>query len=115
MAEKPAVYGIYCKKTGKWYVGASKEPQRRIKDHFYSLRNDARMYRHYGEKYNFGYRGEMGRDYSIHGDGAFTHKILQSVDNICDLGRAELYWIDLLDSRRNGYNKQAAGRNRYWK
>jgi group I intron endonuclease len=93
------VYGIQCRKTGKWYVGAGVDITRRIKSCFYDLRN--------------GWRREMGEDYQKHGPLAFKAVILEEADKD-DLAEREAYWVDNLQSLEHGYNQQAAGSNRHW-
>ncbi len=110
----PGIYGIHCKTNGKWYVGGSKHPTRRIKDHERNMKLDASLHSLYGDDYQFEYKGEMGRDYSIFGSSCFEFVLLEPVNNVSELLDAEREWVEKLNSHSCGYNQQAAGRNRYW-
>lgn len=114
LLEKPAVYGIRCKATGRWHVGASKTPRRRLKDHRRELRHDASFYKSKGDDYDFKYKGEMGRDFAIHGERSFEFVILEGVADVSRLQEVEARWVEYYGAATNGYNQQASGPNRFW-
>ncbi len=87
---------IYCIENsinGKKYIGQTVKPLKlRIKQH----RNEAR-------------RGEIRHLYSAmrkYGDENFT---ISLIEETTDLNSRECYWIDALDTKRNGYNETDGG------
>jgi len=93
------VYGIHCLGTGKWYVGASANVFRRLKQHFYEMH----------------YFGALFEDAQRFGVQSMKAGVLEYVDDLPRLPEAEAYWIKKLDSLVNGYNHQDSGNNRHWK
>jgi group I intron endonuclease len=104
MSRIAGVYGICCKKTGRWYVGASVDIERRIKNHYYELRI-------FGAR---GDKGQMGLDFSKYGRNAFYDVIFEKVDNVNQLADRERAWAEKTNAITDGYNSQAPGINRYW-
>lgn len=94
------IYGIYCRATGKWYVGAGVDVERRIKYHFYAMKTWP------NEK-------EMSRDAQRYGIKSMEAKILEVVSDQSELQAREAYWIERLGAMQ-GYNLQASGNNRFW-
>lgn len=97
------IYGIYCEETNRWYVGASVDMMRRMRDHFYEMR----VHGHRGE------RGEMGDDFALYGESAFVGVVLEFVEP-SDLASRESFWAEQLEAVTRGYNEQAPGTNRHW-
>lgn len=98
-----AVYGIYCTETNKYYIGGSKNPRKRIMNHYQELARS-----HNGE------RGEMGEDFQLHGEDAFIDFIIEYVDSSADLVEREQYWIDEHDMRASVYNAKNAAKHYRW-
>lgn len=94
MQQKQQISGIYQilnKKNNKSYVGSSKCVVSRSKNHFNSLINN----KHHSSKLQI--------DWNIYGKDNFKFLILEH----CELHlliEKEQYWIDTLDSFKNGYN-----------
>jgi len=113
--DKPisGIYGICCVVTNKWYVGASKDIVERLKYHFRDMRADAELANHY-DNWDFRYRGELGKDYWLHGESAFTCHVLAEVGDVKLFPRAEQFFILSLDAKTDGYNSQLSGTHRSW-
>lgn len=87
------IYKIKCTKTGRSYIGQSKNIKRRFDDHKYKLRHN----QHYSK--------EMQDDFNLFGEAEFQFSILEEVsDNILD--ERESYWISSSD---NVYNIESGG------
>lgn len=95
------IYGIKHKTTGKWYVGASKNIEHRIKVHIHDLLTWP------DEK-------EFSRDVAKYG-----LNIEWSILEVCDkslFGEKEKQWVSAFRSDEKGYNRQKGGGNhRNWK
>ncbi|MCI0731810.1 MAG: GIY-YIG nuclease family protein [Chloroflexi bacterium] len=114
---KPAgggAYGLYCEVTCKWYVGASKQIERRFGDHERELNLDAESYRHYGQKWGFKYKGLMGRDYALYGPNSFLFVVLEEVGDPDRLAAVEAKWVAMLGALTAGYNRQPTTGHRLW-
>lgn len=98
------VYGLFCRPTQRWYIGASVDVHRRIKTHFYELKTFA----------PFGHKGQIGEDFLMYGATAFETIILEVVEDLNLLFERELYWANLAKAETHGYNLQAPGQNRHW-
>jgi group I intron endonuclease len=105
MSKVIGVYGIYCRATDRWYVGASIDVERRIKDHFYDMRTWGLT----------GERGEMGFDFVKHGLKAFSYTIFEQFSSTERLAERETYWADRKKACTDGYNRQAPSQNRHWR
>ena len=97
--EGAGVYGLYCAATNKWYIGASKQMVRRIKDHYYFMRT---------------WEGAMSADYHRHGEASIPAYILERIDDLSTLDAREVFYFDRLNGYK-GYNTQYPGQNRHWK
>jgi group I intron endonuclease len=95
------IYGIRCKQTGKWYVGAAVNVEKRIKDHFYAMRV-------------WPNENSLARDANLFGINSIESKILETVKDRSLLCERETYWIEKLNSLSNGYNNQSSRRHRDW-
>lgn len=94
-----AVYGLYCHETKKWYIGASSNVLRRIREHLGALRR--------------------GNHQSIREDArkgyTFSVQILEVIEPLPEaevkwdsyrrLEIREAWWIAKKNSLRNGYNR----------
>lgn len=94
---RPGVYYIKCTATGRGYVGASLDMEKRIKHHFYEMRN--------------GWKGIMGEDYKKYGPESFTYEVVEYL-NPGDLAEEERFWSGRLNTE---YNIEAPKNNRFWK
>jgi group I intron endonuclease len=95
------IYGIKCKKTGKWYVGAAVNVERRIKDHFYAMRVWPK-------------ENQLAKDATLFGINSMESCILESVKDKSILSDREQHWMDKLNSISGGYNSQSSGKHRSW-
>lgn len=93
------VYGIQCTATGKWYVGASVNVHERIRTHFSEMKKFGALY-------------EPCHTYGIQ---SMKAQVIEYIDDLSLLQDAEAYWVEKLDSWRNGYNQQSSRRNINWK
>ena len=90
------IYGWYNMKSGKWYVGQTVEPKRRLKTHI----DDA-----FNRKDN----NKFHRALRKYGLDNFVYCVLE--ENILreNLNLKEIDWIEEFDSFYNGYNMSAGG------
>lgn len=95
------IYGIRCSATGKWYVGAGIDAEKRVAYHFYAMKT-------------WPHEKQMSEDAAKYGIESFEWCILENVSDISLLTKREQFWIDKLDSIKNGYNKQNSGRHHTW-
>ena len=114
------IYGIWCRENGKWYVGASKHVQERVKIHKGDHRRAAEHIKH---EMRFRTRRAVehskrdhpfAADVIAYGWDAFEACLLEEVPNPGDLKERERYWIDALDAKEKGYNKSASGGHWRW-
>lgn len=89
------VYGLYNIFNFKFYVGASKNIEERVEEHYWEAGRKRKGSRLYRAMYKFG-------------EENFYPIILDEVDH-CLLNNREVYWIDRLDSINNGYNENRRG------
>ena len=85
------IYAIVNNKDGRAYVGQSTNLYKRLNDHLHS------------------YESEIDRDIHYYGEENFTFTVLE----ICDeylLDEREIYYIELLESYKYGYNKATGGK-----
>lgn len=94
------IYGIYCTVTKKWYVGASKDVDKRLSVHKSNLKTC----------WNWGGMYEDAKKYGLQN---MRLVVLERVGPK-DLPERENFWIKKLEAKTNGYNKQTAFNNRYW-
>lgn len=88
------VYKILNTKTGKFYIGSSKDINKRFKDHIRKLKNCV----HHSAK--------LQNSCNKHGVSSLELHIIE----VCSLDRLlerEQYWIDYHNSYREGYNSSA--------
>ena len=87
--------GIYCitnSRTGKMYIGSSKNIEYRLKRHLFELKNN----KHHSSK--------LQQDYNRYKDKSiFEFKVIEETTED-DLLKREQYYIDLYDTFHNGYN-----------
>lgn len=85
------IYKIEHEKSGKVYVGSSKDIRKRWRQHSSGLRRK----RHHNQR--------LQRAYNKYGSDAFRYEVLEycSVDVLLD---REQFWMDELDSYSSGYN-----------
>jgi len=87
------IYKIVNTLNGKSYVGSTKDFQKRWKGHF----NDLEKQRHSSIK--------LQRSYNKHGKDVFVCEIIEEIPYEKDkILEREQYWIDTLNSKKNGYN-----------
>ena len=98
------VYGIYCIPTNKWYIGASYNVKKRLKQHRSEMRNCPHWFCNRG----------MYQDVNKYGLEKFKFYILKHCSP-GELKEVEQEWIDRVDSIATGYNSQRPGWNRYWR
>lgn len=97
-----SVYAIRCKETGKIYIGCTKYPEDRIKQHFRELSRKQKTVK----DGKFRVPSAWQLDYDKYGESAFEFYLLES--NISEEARfsREIFWIEeykAFDSRY-GYN-----------
>ena len=97
------VYGIYFKKTGKWYVGASKDIVYRLKQWRSELKTCGSWDCNKG----------MFKEVGANGFDSITFFILERC-KLSELKEKEQKWMNELNSISNGYNMQNSGNNRNW-
>lgn len=90
------VYMIENKKNGMRYVGQSDNIKKRWVQH----RGDLRRNRHDND--------HLQKAFNKYGEESFSFRILEEVP-VRFLDVAEIWWIDYLDTFRNGYNMTAGG------
>lgn len=95
------IYGIRCNRTGKWYIGAAVNVEKRIKDHFYAMRV-------------WPNENQMAKDATQYGIDSMEANLIETIKEKSELSAREQYWIDKLDSLSHGYNSQSSGRHRNW-
>jgi group I intron endonuclease len=86
---------VYCIKnliTNKYYVGSSSKFKVRKRQHLAELRKN----KHHSSK--------LQNSWNKYGESSFQFVILEEVIDFSFLIEREQFWIDLLDSHRNGYN-----------
>lgn len=88
---KSGVYSIFCKDTGKYYIGSSKNIQRRITDHKNMLCNG----KHHSIK--------LQNDYDKYGEKSFEYSVLVSC-NYPEALKKEREFISIFHAEENGYN-----------
>ena len=114
------IYGIWCRENGKWYVGGSVTVRKRVKDHKSSHRSNVNRI-----KYAIRFKSDaivtarkrdcpFAADVIEYGWDAFEASLLEEVPDPADLQERERYWIDALDAKEKGYNKQASGGHWRW-
>jgi group I intron endonuclease len=88
------IYQIRNKENGKVYVGSTRDFEKRKKQHFYALKNNA----HHSTK--------LQRSFNNDGE-KFVFEILEEVSDQNELLKREQFWINTKDSFKNGYNALA--------
>jgi group I intron endonuclease len=89
------IYAIECIANNKFYIGSSVRLERRRVEHFSNLRNNR-----YSKS-----KIQLQNDFNELGEEAFVFRIIQEVDDEDELVALEETYIQLFDSRENGYNK----------
>ena len=92
MSMQVCVYGIWNKRTNKWYVGSTVRRSFRWQDHLRMLRQN----RHHAPKLQMSYRK--------HGEKAFEFVVLRQCRRRENLSKWEQYWVNKKNSFWNGYN-----------
>ena len=98
------ISGIYCienRKNHKKYIGQSTNIYHRFTSHQSKLRRGIHENIHLQYAWN------------KYGEQSFEFYIIKKVDNIKALDYFERYYIKLLDTYRNGYNRDMGGSNNY--
>lgn len=88
------IYGIYCNKSRKFYVGSSTQFKQRKLSHLRSLKNN----KHHSIK--------LQRAWNKYGEDCFNFIILEEFKDEDVILKKEQNWIDKLDSYNNGYNSR---------
>lgn len=88
----PGVYQIINTVSGKVYVGSAVDLQVRLLHH----RRELRMGTHRNQK--------LTHAWGKYGEGVFEVRVLEEVADSRQLTEREQYWIDILQSVKNGYN-----------
>ena len=83
------IYMIYTLHNDTFYIGSAKNLKRRFSRHESKLKTN---------KHHSSY---MQKVYNKYGEGNFYYLVLEITD---DLVEKEIYWIEYLDSYKNGYN-----------
>ena len=104
------IYGLCCKATGKWYVGASTQIEKRLKEHRKQLR-EAIKCKLPIQQVNC---HRMGLDAAIYGLQTIQAVILEQVDDPALLNEREIYWAEQLDAVEGGYNQHVPFPDRRW-
>lgn len=91
LSNESGVYAIYCKSNNKLYIGSAVNFHARLKRHLYHLRND----KHHSIK--------LQRAFNKYEIENFIFIILENVDK-SELLDKESYWINHLNSYKNGFN-----------
>lgn len=94
MANKPGIYCFVCTNTAQFYVGKTKHVMQRKEEHLDMLRKK----RHHSYKFQ--------RAWDEHGENAFKFYVIEYVTQLDKLDILEPYWINKLDSIKNGLNVQ---------
>lgn len=92
-----SIYRIVCFVTGKCYVGQTKEPERRRRDHFKRLAQNTHINKHLQNAYN------------AHGLQSFYFEILEQDISPTEVASREQNWIAYFDSCHNGFNATPGG------
>lgn len=91
------IYRIVNFKSGKVYVGKSKNPALRKYTHFSELRNNHHTNPHLQNAFN-----QYGAD-------SFYFEILEKGILKAEINQREIFWIAHFDSFKNGYNRSEGG------
>lgn len=96
--EKGGVYALYNTRSGKAYIGQTKDLTRREKDHFRELKKGTHHNKH------------LQRAYAKYGEAAFQFVILERCP-IEELDESEKKWISILETMNSdiGYNLESGG------
>lgn len=95
------VYGMMHKTTKKWYVGVSKNIERRVKVHIHDL-------------LTWPDESKFSRDVKEFGLKIDWY-VLEECQP-CEFNEKEKQWVKYFNSKNNGYNRQDGGGNhRDWK
>lgn len=96
MESECGIYKIVNKVNGKIYVGLAENIEERWKKHVRSLKKGKHCNNHLQHTWN-----KYGKD-------SFTFEIVEICD-IENLNKREIFWIEQLDSFKNGYNLTIGG------
>ncbi len=111
------VYGIFCRATDRWYVGASQDIIFRLKAHKRNLKHDINEVENpppYDQRPEYWRTGDFGRDYHKYGRKFFSSHVLERVCDPTKLADAEERQMMRLKSLEYGYNKMRPGKHRAW-
>lgn len=86
------IYKIRNIKNNKIYVGSAKDFDKRWNRHLRLLRTN----KHHNIR--------LQRSFNIHGEQSFVFEIIERAEYIKDIRILEQYYIDILNSKVNGYN-----------
>lgn len=96
MADTCGIYKIENNINGHIYVGQSRHIHRRFIEHRSSLNNGTAPNQH------------LQRAWNKYGEDAFDFSVLEVCEE-CDLNEKEVFWIELLHSKLDGYNMTLGG------
>jgi group I intron endonuclease len=99
LKEKYIIVGIYCIENiinNKKYVGQSINVEKRLKKHFLKLKNGEHENRY------------LQRSYNKHGENNFTSYLIEECTKE-ELNNKEIYWIEKLNSYKEGFNLTIGG------
>jgi hypothetical protein len=91
---KSGIYKITCLKNGKVYVGQAQDIKERWKEHKRGLTG------------NYHHNIHLQRAWNKYGEKHFKFEIIEYVKL---LDEREIYWIEKLDTFKNGYNRTLGG------
>lgn len=94
------IYGIHNVVNDKWYIGQSQDIHRRWRQEKVGLRN--------GAIHRKGDNTHISSDWLKYGEDSFEWVILEYC-SMNKLNDREMYWINVKDSYRNGYNQTLGG------
>lgn len=86
------VYSITCTINDRKYIGSSVNCYKRREEHRFHLRHNT----HHSKL--------LQEDYNLYGEDKFIFEIVEKIEDTDTLKEREQYWIDFLETYKNGYN-----------